>query len=202
MSGGVCGTREAGQQDGTVPAGRADQARQRRGRRRLVAAAVLLAVLAAGAGIAWSAGAFRPRGSSGAGQAARRPATRPVLREDLSSTTPVNATLGYAQSYTVRGQGGGTLTWLPSAGQVIDQGQVLYRVNNGSPVVLLYGTVPAWRTLEEGLTGTDVTQLNKDLVALGYAGSSQIGAQGWDYFSWQTAFGVQQMESVLGVSSP
>ena len=85
---------------------------------------------------------------------------------------------------------------------MIGQGQVLYRVDNGSPVVLLYGPVPAWRTLDEGLTGADVTQLNRDLVALGYARGSAIGALGWDYFSWETAYGVQRLESALGVSSP
>jgi hypothetical protein len=69
-------------------------------------------------------------------------------------------------------------------------------------VVLLYGAVPAWRMLDEGLTGPDVTQLNHDLVALGYADSSDISALGWDYFSWETANGVQQLESALGVSSP
>jgi hypothetical protein len=125
-----------------------------------------------------------------------------VVRENLSSQVPVTATLGYADSYTVRGPGGGTLTWLPSAGQVIGQGQVLDRVDNGTPVVLLYGSVPAWRTLDVGLTGADVTQLNHDLVALGYARTSDISALGWDYFSWETAYGVQQMESALGVSSP
>ncbi|MGH3419357.1 MAG: hypothetical protein ACRDOD_07165 [Streptosporangiaceae bacterium] len=171
------------------------------GRRRAVVLVPVL-LLAAGAGIAWSAGAFRSPGSSGTGQGAPPPATQPVAREDLSSVTPVNATLGYAGSYTVRGQGGGTLTWLPSAGQVIGQGQVLYRLDNGVPVVLLYGGVPAWRTLDEGLTGADVTQLNHDLVALRYANGSDIRALGWDYYSWETAYGVQQMESALGVSSP
>ena len=101
-----------------------------------------LAVLGAGAGIAWAAGAFRSHGSSGSGQGAPPPATQPVVREDLSSVVPVDVTLGYAESYPVRGQGGGALTWLPSAGQVIRQGQALYRVDNGSPVVLLYGSVP------------------------------------------------------------
>ena len=125
-----------------------------------------------------------------------------MLRENLSSQTPVDATLGYAGSYTVRGQGGGTLTWLPAAGKVIGQGQVLYRVDNGVPVVLLYGPVPAWRTLDEGLTGADVSQLNHDLVALGYASRSDISMLGWDYFSSETAYGVQRMESALGVSSP
>ena len=85
---------------------------------------------------------------------------------------------------------------------MIGQGQVLYRVDNARPVVLLYGPVPAWRTLDEGLTGADVTQLNHDLVALGYASSSDISALGWDYFSWETAYGVQRLESALGVSSP
>jgi hypothetical protein len=173
------------------------------GRRRPVVTGVLvLVVLAAGAGVAWRAGTFGSHGSSGTGHGAPPPATQQVVRESLSSTTPVTATLGYADSYTVTGKGAGTLTSLPSAGQVIRQGQVLYRVDNGSPAVLLYGAVPAWRTLEEGLSGADVTQLNHDLVALGYADSSDISTLGWDYFSWETAYGAQRMESALGVSSP
>jgi multidrug efflux pump subunit AcrA (membrane-fusion protein) len=174
-----------------------------RGRRAVgVVLVLVLAVLAAGAGVAWSEGVFRSRASSGTGQGAPPPATRPVVREDLSSQVPMTATLGYAGSYTVQGQGGGTLTWLPPTGQVISQGQVLYRVDNGTPVVLLYGPVPAWRMLDEGMTGADVAQLNHDLVALGYANSSDLSALGWDYFSWETAYGVQRMESAAGVSSP
>jgi hypothetical protein len=173
-----------------------------RGRLRRAGAVVLvLAALGGGAGIAWAAGAFRSHGSSG-NEAGAPPATQLVVREDLSSVVPVTATLGYADSYTVQGPGGATLTWLPAAGQVIRQGRVLYQVDNASPVVLLYGPVPAWRTLDEGLTGADVTQLNHDLVALGYADSSDIGVLGWDYFSWETAYGVQRLESALGVSSP
>jgi hypothetical protein len=170
--------------------------------RRAIAVVLGLAVVAAGAGIAWSAGAFGPRGSSGAGPGAPPPATQPVLREELSAQTPVSASLGYARAYTVRGQGGGTLTWLPPAGRVIGQGQVLYRVDNGSPVVLLYGSVPAWRALAEGLTGADVSQLNHDLVTLGYASRPDIRAEGWDYFSWETAYGVQRLESARGAYSP
>jgi hypothetical protein len=202
MSGTVSRDGKAGQREDAAAARQPGQARPRGRRRRAAAVVLVLAVLAAGAGIAWGAGVFRSPGSSGTGPGAPPPATQQVVREDLSSTTPVNAALGYADSYTVRGQGGGTLTWLPSAGQVIGQGQVLYRVDNASPVVLLYGPVPAWRTLDEGLTGADVTQLNHDLVALGYASSSDISPLGWDYFSWETAYGVQQMESALGVSSP
>jgi hypothetical protein len=102
----------------------------------------------------------------------------------------------------VTGQGGGALTWLPRAGQVIRQGQVLYQTDNGSPVVLLYGRVPDWRALGEGVTGADVTQLNHDLVNLGYAGRADVAALGWDYFSWATGYGVQRLEEHLGVSFP
>jgi hypothetical protein len=168
---------------------------------RATAVALALLVLGAGTAAAWEAGAFRSQDPTAAGQAPSS-ATQAVAREDLSSVVPVDATLGYAGSYTVLGQGGGTLTWLPSAGRVIGQGEVLYRVDNGSPVVLLYGPVPDWRTLDEGLTGADVAQLNHDLVALGYADGSDVSALGWDYFSWETAYGVERMESALGVASP
>jgi multidrug efflux pump subunit AcrA (membrane-fusion protein) len=125
-----------------------------------------------------------------------------VVRENLAATTPVPATLGYTGSYTVTGQGGGTLTSLPNPGQIISQGQPLYQTGNGSPVVLLYGTVPDWRAMSDGLTGADVSELNHDLVALGDAGSAAVAAAGWNYFSWATAAGVQQLEAHLGVTSP
>jgi HlyD family secretion protein len=166
------------------------------------AAAGLVVVVAAGGVAAWSAGAFKPASSSGSGLGAPAPATQAVTRQDLASQTPVNATLGYAGSYQVTGKGGGTLTWLPSAGQVIGQGQVLYRTDNGVPVVLLYGRVPAWRALDEGETGADVTQLNHDLVRLGYASSADISSLGWDYYSWETQAGVEKLQSAAGISSP
>jgi hypothetical protein len=162
-----------------------------------------MVVVAAGVVAAWRAEAFSPAAASGTGQQeAAAPATAAVTRQDLSATTPVTATLGYAGSYTVTGQGGGTLTWLPSAGQLISQGQALYQTGNGSPVALLYGSVPDWRAMSEGMTGAEVSQLNHDLVALRDADYADISALGWDYYSWQTAYGVQRLEEHLGVSDP
>src|SRR6266480_1870830 len=89
-----------------------------------------------------------------------------------------------------------------SAGRVIRQGQALYKTGNGSPVVLLYGSVPDWRNLVEGVTGADVSQLNHDLVDLGCAGRADIAVLGWDYYSWETTYGVQRLEERLGVSYP
>jgi hypothetical protein len=145
--------------------------------------------------------ACSPAASSGAGPPPP-PATAAVTRQDIAATTPVTATLGYAGSYPVLGQGGGTLTWLPSAGQVIKQGQSLYRTGDETPVVLLYGSTPGWRPLAAGVTGQDVSQLNHDLVALGDAERTDISALGWDYFSWATAAGVAKLESALGVPEP
>jgi hypothetical protein len=196
----VSRSQEAGQHREVAAAtGAAVAGRRHRGR--WVALGIVV-VVAAGVTAGWWAGVFSAAASSGTGLGPAAPATQPVVREDIAATTPVAATLGYAGSYTVLGAGGGTLTWLPQPGQVIGQGQALYRVDNGSPVVLLYGTVPDWRTLDAGVTGADVSQLNHDLVRLGDAGSADIASAGWDYYSWETTVGVQRLEEHLGVSFP
>jgi hypothetical protein len=166
-------------------------------------AAGIGAVAGASVMSAWAAGAFSAASSPGAGgPRAPAPATAAVVREDIAAVTPVAATLGYAGSWTVTGQGGGTLTVLPQPGQVISQGQVLYRTGNGSPVVLLYGSVPDWREMSEGITGADVDQLNHNLVALGDAGRADVVAAGWDYYSQATAYGVQRLQEHLGAPFP
>jgi len=162
-----------------------------------------LLVIAAAVVAGWRAGVLPGAAPPGAAAlAAPAPATALVVREDIAAATPVAATLGYAGSFTVSGEGGGTLTWLPQPGQVIAQGQVLYQTGNGSPVVLLYGMVPDWRAMSEGITGADVSQLNHDLVALKDADSAGIAAAGWEYYSAQTSLGVQRLEAHLGVSFP
>jgi hypothetical protein len=119
-----------------------------------------------------------------------------VTRRSLSETTQVEATLGFAGTYELVGQTTGTVTWLPSAGLVIRQGQVLYRVD-GEPVVLLYGSTPAYRNLSPGETGVDVAELNADLVTLRYASTSQIPADSTTFTSG-TAAAVQKLQAVLG----
>ena len=168
----------------------------RRGRRRWVAAAVLLVVIAAGA-LAVVSVVGGGGDSSGSGGNASATSLATVDRRTLSQATQFNGTLGYAGSYTVLGQSRGTVTWLPQSGQVIDQGQVLYRVDE-APVALLYGAVPAYRTLAEGATGQDVAQLNHDLVALGFVGRSEVDSH-WREFTWASAAGVQRLQRHLGV---
>jgi Putative peptidoglycan binding domain len=169
-----------------------------RRRRRVLLGGAAAGVAAAGVAIAVTAPFGSPTAPGAAGTAAGT-SLAAVTLGPLQSQTSVNATLGYAGSYSVAGHGSGTITWLPAAGQVIRQGQVLYRVDNGTPVFLLYGAVPAWRALSEGMSGADVQQLNRDLVSLGYAKSADISALGWDYFSWETAYALELLQAHLGL---
>jgi hypothetical protein len=126
-----------------------------------------------------------------------------VARQDLSDQTQVSATLGYAGSYNVVNHAQGTVTSLPAVGQVVTQGHVLYKVN-GQPVVLLYGSTPAYRSLSEGASATDVTgpdvqELNADLVALGYVTRAELSPAS-DEFSWWTKAGVEDLQAALGVT--
>jgi hypothetical protein len=64
----------------------------------------------------------------------------------------------------------------------------------------LYGNVPAYRDLSEGMTGGDVQELNAGLVKLGYATAAALGPKsGWDYFSGETAYALELLQSHLGL---
>jgi hypothetical protein len=139
---------------------------------------------------------FTSGGSSSTGNASPT-GTATVERRDLSSQTNVNGTLGYGGSYTVLGQAQGTITALPTVGQVVNPGQAIYQVD-GEPVVLLTGTVPAYRSLSAGMTGADVAQLNAELVALGYATSAQLDP-GSDEFGAATTTALEKLQAALGV---
>jgi hypothetical protein len=176
---------------------------RRRGRRAAAAAALLLIGGAAALGIT------RPFHGPPAAPSSGADATSlaPVARQSLSSQTTVTGTLGYAASYTVvvppagslpAGGGPGTFTALPAVGQVVRQGQSVYSVS-GSPVPLLYGFVPAYRSLAEGMSGTDVRQLNADLVALGDAPRSGLDPRS-DYFGAATATALDKLQSGLGLA--
>jgi hypothetical protein len=193
-----------------------------RGPRRWAAAGVVIAVVAAGVVAAGVTGAFGRSGSPGTGSSSYHTSTATVTLRPLTSQTPVDATLGDAGSYSVvnqaqgsgsgagsgasagsgSGSGSGTITSLAAVGSVVRQGQALYAVS-ASPVVLLYGTVPAYRDLAEGDTGADVTELNADLVTLGYVTAADLGPKsGWDYFSAETGYGVELLQAHLGGPRP
>jgi hypothetical protein len=189
----------------------------RRRRRGSVLVLALVVVVAAGLGGADAAGVFSsPKPVVSNNQYAT--GTQPVTQGPLIEQTQENGTLGYAGSYTVvvagssgsagpgsagpgsSGSGASTFTWLPAAGQTIRQGQQIYQVS-GTPVVLLYGNVPAYQDLSEGMTGADVKELNADLVSLGYASAAALGPRSdWDYFSGETAYALGLLQTHLGLT--
>jgi peptidoglycan hydrolase-like protein with peptidoglycan-binding domain len=64
--------------------------------------------------------------------------------------------------------GSKTLTALSRPGSVVRRGGALYRLD-AEPVVLMYGSTPAYRDLKTGVEdGRDVLQLERNLAALGF----------------------------------
>ena len=164
----------------------------------LTGAAVLAVVVTIGA-VVTTSGAKRPAAATPLPSAS----TATIKMGELSATVSVNGTLTYlAQSdgspYLVINQSNGIYTELPAAGQVISQGQALYRVN-GSPVVLLYGSTPTYRTLSAGDNGPDVAELNADLVQLGYATSDQLSPTS-AVFGSPTTTALEKLQRALGVT--
>src|SRR5271169_5705344 len=75
--------------------------------------------------------------------------TASVVRTDLTNSVLTEGTLGHSPSPPVVNQLAGTYTSLFAPGTVVQQGQVLYRVDN-EPAVLMAGAVPAWRPFTPG----------------------------------------------------
>jgi hypothetical protein len=98
--------------------------------------------------------------------------------------------------YAVINRARGTYTKLPDSGDKVDCGDVFYRVNN-EPVLLLCGSTPAYRSLSKGVNGADVTELNANLVNLGYATRTQLDPSS-GHFSAETASALEKLQSKLG----
>jgi hypothetical protein len=191
---------------GTISSGRkaGPDVTPRRGRG-WVAAGVVIAVVAAGVVVAAAAGAFKHSGSPGPGAAgtAYRTSTATVKRQTLTSQSSLSGTLADSGSYTIVNQATGTITTLPPAGKTVRQGGVLYQVS-GTPVVLLYGQVPDYRDMSEGVSGADVREFNKAMIALGYTTRADVLAAGlgMGYFGAATAAAWEDYQTALGVTVP
>jgi hypothetical protein len=166
---------------------------------------VVAVVIAAGVIVAVAAGAFKGSGSSGPGAAgtAYRTSTAVVTRQTLTSQSSLSGTLADSGSYTIVNQATGTVTTLPVVGKTVRQGGVLYQVS-GAPVVLLYGNVPAYRDMSAGLTGADVREFNKAMIALGYTTRAGVLAAGlgMGYFSAATTTAWEAYQTALGITVP
>lgn len=166
----------------------------RRRRRRLavlgalllvVIAVVLVLVLATGSGKHTS------RGGVPAGET-----TTTVSVRTLSESATVDGTLGYGGTLELYDRLSGTFTSLPQVGATIARGGTLFKVDN-RPVVLMYGSVPAYRTLKEGVSeGPDVVELNDNLIDLGYSDGAITDTA---VYSEATADAVRRFQAAEGL---
>ncbi|MDQ0642783.1 peptidoglycan-binding protein [Microbacterium murale] len=149
----------------------------------LVAAAAALAVLQP-----WSSAADTPDDSE-------KPVTAEAELTTLTSDLRLNGNLSYGASIALPGRGG-TITRLPTAGDVIGVGQVLYEVD-GKPVIAMRGDRPFWRDLGLGVeNGPDVRQLEQALADLGFGKDMTVD----DEFTAVTEANVKAWQKSLGVT--
>jgi hypothetical protein len=195
----MSGTVSSGRKTGTEVSGR------RRGGRGWVITGVVVVVVAAGVVVAAVSGAFKGSGSAGPGAAgtAYRTSVATVKRQTLTSQSSLSGTLADSGSYTIVNQATGTVTTLPAVGKTVRQGGVLYQVS-GTPVVLLYGNTPDYRDMSAGLTGADVREFNKAMIALGYTTRADVLAAGlgMGYFSAATTTAWEDYQTALGITVP
>ncbi len=173
-----------------------DQRDRRRRRRRLLAAGTLILVLA-GVAVAVLLNTSSPSHKATAGGVPAGETTTTVARRTLSESATVDGTLAYGASLELYDRLSGTYTWLPSVGAVVTRGGTLWRVND-LPVALMYGSVPAYRALKQGVgAGPDVRQLNENLIALGYDPYGAI--TDLEVFSEATADAVRRFQHAEGL---
>ena len=159
-----------------------------RGRRALLAVATVALLAAAAVALAGGSG-----GASGPEPPAKATGTGRVERRTLAERLTATGTIGYAGETTVLARLAGTVTALPAIGDVVRRGEQLYALD-GRPVLLLYGEVPAYRDLAEGVgDGRDVEQLERNLAALGYEPGTVD-----DEFTYLTADAIAAWQEDLG----
>lgn len=188
--------------------GRTGQQRLRR-RRIVLIAVVALALLASVGGLLLATTITSP--AEQAAQTAPPPQTQltvPVTRQVITSTVlaqgVVEPPAEVAQLPGADNAGGGANGGLPvvtkvfyKVGDIVEPGQVILEVA-GRPFFTLQGSVPAYRNLVPGETGTDVAQLQEGLEALGYGvGGDTIGT-----FGAGTATAVSDYYTALGYPVP
>ncbi|GAA3736047.1 peptidoglycan-binding protein [Plantactinospora mayteni] len=155
-------------------------------------AVVTTAALAVAAGVAAAVG-FGGDEPGTATASNMPPANAQVSKQTLVDSETADGELGYGETRTVAARKAGTITSIAAAGSRVKRGKPLYSVDN-QKVVLLYGGLPAYRTLRSGDSGEDVEQFEKNLSALGYDGFTVD-----DEYTSATAEAVREWQEDLGL---
>lgn len=123
-------------------------------------------------------------------------ATAAVTQTDLIEEVEWVADLTYGEPVDVAAPADGTVTAAVDVGTSLRRGDVVVEIDQ-SPVIALYGDIPAWRDLREGDEGPDVRQLEVNLVALGFDPDGTITID--DEFSALTEEMVERWQEAAGL---
>lgn len=166
--------------------------------RNFVLGALAIIVVAAAIGIGW---VVRDNSAGDEAQALATETTivderetATVKLEDLVETEELDGTLGFGDAEPLITNSTGVVTWVPDEGSIVDIGETLFYVDD-QPVILLQGTMPAYRPLGLVRTvtstasnggdvveteevdvlegGQDIVQIEQNLAELGFT-------DGWD----------------------
>lgn len=130
--------------------------------------------------------------------------TAKVKEGKLSAMVSMYGTLTYrarpdGRPYSVTNQARGTYTKLPDDGDKVACGDVLYRVDD-NPVLLLCGTLAAYRDLQVGEVGNDVRELNQNLHKLGFDAAAGVAVNPDDTnFTGQTRKALEALQRDKGI---
>ena len=95
--------------------------------------------------------------------------TATITRRTIESTEDFDGTLGYAGEGVIIGGLAGTFTALPSEGDILSLGDVVYEVDGTNRSYLMYGARPAYRAIDiDSSNGPDVRQLEASLKRIGF----------------------------------
>jgi hypothetical protein len=173
-------------------------ARSRHFRRNL--AIVGAASLLVGGGLAAAGFAIAAANTGGATPTTVALSAVAVEQRDVSVYTDFAGTLGYGDTLTVNSAAAGVVTAVPVAGTDLKRGDVLFSVNS-QPVVLLYGALPIWRSLNSSSTaGPDILQLETNLAALGYTADGHMTVD--THFTYYTGVALKAWETAMGFPTP
>jgi hypothetical protein len=174
-----------------------------RSRRQVVAGVAGLAGAAMAVGFAAASQIVSPtEAAARARPPADAPVTVPVVRRALQSQVVTRGDTAFDGAVDVRIEAGGLETpavvtgRVPAVGATVAEGDVLLEVA-GRPVIALTGGLPTYRTLRQGSTGPDVTQLEQTLSRLGLHPGAVDGT-----YDAATATAVAKLYSRAGYEPP
>lgn len=128
--------------------------------------------------------------------------TTEVRTQALAERFEADGQMTFAGAHIVQNPLGGSVHDVVAPEDTVVTGDTLFRVN-GEPVILLEGSVPAFRTMEVDTEGVDVAQLETNLVAMGFDPDVTVTVDSTFTANtaamverWQLATGQQQTGSV------